>query len=131
MALKLDISKAYDRVKWAFLRQTMSKLGFKEKWIKSVIDCITTSSFSVIINGTPKGMITPQRGLRYGCPLSTHLFITCPEAFSNLLTQAEKEKPIYGLRFKQHICISHLLFTCDNLIFSRALFKYCQHLKDI
>lgn len=64
VALKLDINKAYDRVEWAFLRQIIGKLDFKDKWIRLVIDCITTSSFSVIINGTPKGMINPQRGLR-------------------------------------------------------------------
>ena len=36
-----------------------------------------------------------------------------------------------GLRFGTHISISHLLFADDNLIFSRASLKDCQHLKDI
>lgn len=95
------------------------------------MDCITTSSFSVIINGTLKGMITPQRGLRQRCPLSPYLFTTSAEAFPNLLTQAERQKRIQGLRFRQHISISHLMFANDSLIFSRASLKDCQHLKDI
>lgn len=33
MAVKLDISKAYDRVEWAFLRKVMLKLGLDEKWV--------------------------------------------------------------------------------------------------
>lgn len=94
---------------------------------------ITTSSFSVIINRTPKDMITPQRGLRQGCPLSLYLFIICAKTFSNLLRLTEKKikKKIQGLRFRQHISISHILFTDDNLIFSKASLKDCQHLKDI
>lgn len=131
IVLKLDISKAYDRVEWAFLEQTMNKLGFDEKWIRLVMDCITTVSFSVIINRTPTGMIIPQRGLRQGCPLSPYLFLICAEAFSNMLIQAERNKQIRGLKFGHHISISHLLFTDDSLIFSRASLKDCQHLKDI
>ena len=76
-------------------------------------------------------MITPQRGLRQGCPLSLYLFIICAEAFSNLLIQAERKKQTQGLRFGQQISISHLLFADDSLIFSQALTKDCQHLKII
>lgn len=64
MALKLDISKAYDKVEWFFLRHTTERLGFSNKWINLVMDCITTSSYSVIINRATKGLICPQRGLR-------------------------------------------------------------------
>lgn len=109
----------------------MNKLGFDEKWIKLVMDCITTVSFSIIINRTPTGMIIPQRGLRQGCPLSPYLFLICAEAFSNMLIQAERNKQIRGLKFGHHISISHLLFADDSLIFSRASLKDCQHLKDI
>lgn len=64
VALKLDISEAYYRVKWDFLNQIIIRLGFEDKWVKLIMNWITTSSFSVIINRTPKDMITPQRGLR-------------------------------------------------------------------
>ena len=131
MALKLDISKAYDRVEWSFLEQTMTRLGFSPKWVNLIMRCITTVSFAVIINGVPRGVIQPQRGLRQGCPLSPYLFIMCAEAFSSLMLQAERQKLIHGLSFGKDINISHLLFADDSLIFIRASPTDCGNLKRI
>ena len=51
MAVKLDISKAYNRVEWEFLRQIMLKLGFAPKWVHLAMETLTTTSYSVLING--------------------------------------------------------------------------------
>lgn len=64
LALKLDVSKTYDRVKWSFLRGIMTKLGFPEIWIDRVMSCVTTPSFLVCMNGKAYGNILPSRGLR-------------------------------------------------------------------
>ena len=64
MALKLDISKAYDLVKWQFLQGIMEKMGFPTQWIKRVMSCVTTASFSILVNGKPYGKVHPSRGIR-------------------------------------------------------------------
>lgn len=129
VALKMDISKAYDRVEWGFLESTMRRLGFSGKWIDLIMRCITTPSFSVLINGVAKGLIFPHRGLRQGCPLSPYLFILCVEVFSNLLLQAESKQLIHGLRFRRDLSFTHLLFADDSLIFTKATTDDCSNLK--
>ena len=63
MAVKLDISKAYDRVEWGFLRKIMLKLGLSEQWVNLAMETVCTTSYSVLINGEPKGFVTPSRGI--------------------------------------------------------------------
>ena len=55
MAIKLDISKAYDRVEWDFLRKIMLKLGFDDRWVHLAMETVHTAMYSVLINGEPKG----------------------------------------------------------------------------
>ena len=69
MAVKLDISKAYDQVEWDFLRHIMIKLGFDARWVKLAMETVCTTSYSVLINGEPKGYINPSRGIKQGDPL--------------------------------------------------------------
>ncbi|KAL0006924.1 hypothetical protein SO802_008426 [Lithocarpus litseifolius] len=118
LALKLDVSKAYDRVEWAFLRGMMVSLGFLEDWTNRVMSCVTTPSFSVRINGKAYGNIAPSRGLRQGDPLSPYLFLLCAEGFTSLLAKAEYEGKIHGVQIcRRAPSISNLLFAKDSLIF--------------
>jgi hypothetical protein len=58
-AIKLDMSKAYDRVEWAFVEGMMRKLGFAEQWIRVVMTCMTTVQCQIRLNGSMSDVIIP------------------------------------------------------------------------
>lgn len=70
MALKIDMSKTYDRVKWPMIISMMQRVVFNAKWQKWVLECISLVSYRVLINGSPGDRIIPSRGIRQGDPIS-------------------------------------------------------------
>ena len=91
MTMKLDMSKAYDRVEWIFLVKILEKMGFHEKWIGWIYECVSSISFSILVNGEPRGDIVPTRGLRQRDPLSPYLFLLCSKGLNGLIQHAINE----------------------------------------
>ena len=69
MVCKLDIENASDSINWQFLMKVMQGMGFGYKWRRWIWWCISTTKFSVLVNGMPAGFFSSSSGLRQGDPL--------------------------------------------------------------
>lgn len=114
------MNKAYDRIKWPFLRVTLGKLGFQETWINRVMKLVTTVSYSYEINGFKTNSINPQTGLRQGDPLSPYLFILVFDVLSRLINDAHSKGQFQGIKLANDApALTHLFFADDAVIFSK------------
>lgn len=121
MGVKLDMSKAYDRIEWRYLRAAMLRLGFDVRWVDLVMQCVTSVRYAVLVNGSPVGNIQPSRGLRQGDPISPYLFLICAEGLSALLGRAEQRGHISGVPTSpKGPRISHLFFADDSILFCKS-----------
>jgi hypothetical protein len=98
IGIKTDMAKAYDRVEWNFLKTTLDIMGFPNHLTNIIMNCVTNVTFFILINGQPSQTFKPQRGLRQGDLLSPYLFILCANVFSGLITKAQIERRLHGVK---------------------------------
>ena len=89
----------------------MRKMGFCEQWIGLIMVCVKTITYSILVNGEPKGLIHPSRGLRQGHPLSPFLFLLCTEGLHGLIKNATSKGDINGFSLcRNGPKLTHLFF---------------------
>lgn len=119
--IKIDLEKAFDRLEWSFIKYSLHYFNFPVNIINLIMDCITTSSISILINGQPSQYFLPSRGIRQGDPLSPYIFIICMEVLCRDISKAVEEtkwKPVKLSRNGPKL--SHLLFADDLILFGSA-----------
>lgn len=89
MAIKLDMVKAYDKVKWGYLETTLNTLGFNNHWRKLIMYCFSIVSYSILLTGRRGQAFKPSRSLQQGYSLSPYLFLLCTEDFNIMINAAE------------------------------------------
>jgi hypothetical protein len=62
--LKLDFEKAYDKVNWEFLQQTLRIKGFSGKWYHWISQIISKGSVGVKVNDNIGRYFQTKKGLR-------------------------------------------------------------------
>lgn len=131
MILKLDLSKAYDRVDWSFLGLVLQAFGFDQKVCKIISQLVSTSSLAILVNGSPLYFFKPTRGLREGDPLSSILFIILAECIGRLIKKTKMDGRIKGLKPSSKCDpFSHQQFV-DDTIMGGASVKEEKAMKDI
>lgn len=99
----------------------MCKMGFASRWIKLIMTCIRSVTYSILVNGHQWEILflleTSDKGIHY----SPYLFILCVEVLSSLLYQAARSGYILGVSTSKHgPRLSYLFFADDSLLFCKA-----------
>lgn len=96
----------------------MVALNFPTHFITSVMACISSTTYTLMINGSPTPSFQAQRGLRQGDPLSPLLFVIGMEYLSCWLKSVEH---MYGFHPRcRRAKLSHLCFADDLMLFCKG-----------
>ena len=112
--LLLDFEKAYDRVSWSFLQQTMKRMGFADIWVKQVLSLNLNASAAIIVNGEQSKTFKLQRSVRQGCPLAPYLFLLTVDVLGQMLQHPGCN--VNGLRLPDNSSITNQMFADDTLL---------------
>ncbi|KAL9679286.1 hypothetical protein QQ045_017144 [Rhodiola kirilowii] len=131
-SVKIDMSKAYDRVEWPFLEKVLLRMGFAARWVERVMQCVCSVTYQIRVNGNVSEVICPSRGLRQGDPLSPYLFLFCTELLNAKLLLSVERGLISGIKVcKKAPVVSHLFFADDAIFFIKAECREVDNLKEV
>jgi len=131
-AIKIDLNKAYGRLQWDFVEVVLRQVGFPKLWISLIMECITTVSYSLLINGKPSPPFKPKSGIRL-----------CMDVLSDLLIQARENRTCLDIKISRDApLVNHLLFADDVVFFTsiqshqrqtmyRIIQEFCSRLGEV
>jgi hypothetical protein len=132
MLIKLDLSKAFDRVSWQYLRSILESFGFDQQWVNWILNLTSSTFFSILVNGVPSQPFSPSRGIRQGDPLSPFLFVLMAEGLGCYIKSAVLEGSLKGLPLHNiQPTPSHSQFVDDTLLMNTPTAREANKLNSI
>jgi hypothetical protein len=119
LLFKVDFEKAFDSIDWFYLEAVMKKMNFPTLWRKWIMECVSTASASVLVNGSPTDEFKFERGLRQGDPLSPFLFLIAAEGLNVMMNALVEAGLFSGYKVGDNnnlVSITHLQFADDTLL---------------
>lgn len=118
--IKVDIRKAYDSMEWPFLKMILMEFGLPMGFVNLIMECVTTVSYSLILNGGLTEKFQAKKGLRQGDPMSPYLFVLVMEYLNRSLKKLNQNPDFnhHPKCFKNNI--THICFADDLILCYRA-----------
>ncbi|KAH1160582.1 hypothetical protein GYH30_032066 [Glycine max] len=92
MTIKVDLDKAYDCLKWEFVKETLQDIGYPNNFVQLVWYCMSTTTMSLLWNGEVLDHFSPNIGVRQRDPIAPYLFVLCLERLSHLINLVMNKK---------------------------------------
>lgn len=114
VAWKIDLSKAYNRLSWRFIKQVLVELTLPESIIKLIMSYVSYVKYQICVNGELTDSFTPSNEIRQGDPLSPYLFVLCVKKLFHIIFDSVQKgfwKPVKASQ--SGLVVSHLFFVDD------------------
>ncbi|KAH0773268.1 hypothetical protein KY290_010405 [Solanum tuberosum] len=118
-------------VSWEFIEEALHGYGFPETFTRLVMNCATSTKFSIKVNGENYGYFKGKRGLRQGDPMSSLLFVLVMEYLSRAL---QKVGELPDFKFHPMCCgtkLNHLIFADDLMLFCKGDLKSIRRMIEV
>ena len=116
MVIKINLEKVYDRLEWSFIRMVLDHFGFPKNFSELILSCVSTTSTSLLFNGSKLEAFSPSRGIRQGDPISPYIFLLCIKYMSSLITKSCESKEWTVVKASQ-VAQGSLMFSLQMTFF--------------
>lgn len=131
MLFKIDLEKAYDKVRWSFIEDTLAAFRVPRMLSDLIMSCLRSSSMSLIWNGSVCNSFSPSRGVRQGCPLSPYIFVMCMERLAALIEARVGSREWKPIRVPRGgIGLIHIFYADDLILMCEASLEQAQVVMD-
>ena len=98
MLIQLDLSKAFDKINWHYIRAILQDFGFSQIWINWIMELVSGAFLSIMLNGGTLQPFLPSRGISQGDPLSPFLFVIMAEGLGRSLSKVKQQNQLKGIK---------------------------------
>ncbi|KAK2368688.1 hypothetical protein QL285_081866 [Trifolium repens] len=132
LALKIDISKAFDTLEWSFLLKVLHCFGFNEVFCNWIHVILQSAFLSISVNGRAEGYFNCSRGVRQGDPLSPLLFCLAEDVLSRGISILVNSGVLDQIKGTRHFKVpSHTFYADDLMVFCKGKLSGLKELKKL